>query len=514
MLRTAHFDEAVDELEQLRASFPNQGGVVDLLAYARQELKGKKGSEGVTRIAAEAAELNRAQRFLEAIPLIENGLKEYPDDLVLTRLLRSTYLDLQNFERESALRAGVERCEGLQRRGHWQEALDLIALLISDNPGNHELQELAVKARQEKNRAERAAAVRAAVEQSEKLLRDGRPDVAVSGVEMAILAFGPEQALTALLQKAKDAQQSQQNRQYIEAELKHASVFEERGDLATSLKIVEGALIRFPKSPELLAASERLAALQKQVQRGLDNELQLDRNEHCQPLVREGRRLLDAGRIAEAEQLLSANLADYGDIPDVMKLGSDILAAKKLREKQQAIAECLRQAQDLESRNDLIGAQDILRRALDSYPHDSDLEAAHGKLRDRILRDVQRTDRPPKARSARARFRQDRNGGFMRLRECSSRDWPALGLDPAPDDQSYSRKVELCVHARRQPGGKDGSSGRDGFSASRPDLLVFARRHCRAANHCYQRQGYSGSEAERNLGHIYAPQCQTGQGGV
>jgi serine/threonine protein kinase len=416
LLRTARFEDAIKELEQLRQAYPNEGEAADLLAFAKQESKGTNRSEEVKRIAGEATELNGKQCYLDSIRILEDGLKEYPDELVLKRLLRSTYLELQNFERACALQAGLERCQDLQRRARWQEALDLIALLTSDNPDNQELGQLAAEVNRQKIQAERAGAMRSAVDQAEKLLRDNHPDVAASVLEVAILAFGSQPELTALLKKAKESQQSLGDRQYVEAELKHAMVFEERGEIATSLKIIDGALHRFPQSPELLAARERLGALQSRagneqltpedwakarvnldetrklfpsdmVFAQLDEEQERLRRDRVPGMVREGRRLLEAGQVEDAEQFLSANLLEFSDSPDVMKLASDIGTEKKLREKQKDIAECFRAVRERESKSDLTGAQNLLLRALVSYPNDPDLENAHRKLRDRLKRD-------------------------------------------------------------------------------------------------------------------------------
>ena len=124
-MRSARFEEAVKELEQLLSSFTNEVEATDLLSYARQELRTKQKSDDVRRITDAAGELNQAQRFLEAIRVIEEGLKKYPDDFPLTRLLRSTHRDLQNFERERALQKGLQRCEALRQNRQWQDALEL-----------------------------------------------------------------------------------------------------------------------------------------------------------------------------------------------------------------------------------------------------------------------------------------------------------------------------------------------------------------------------------------------------
>ena len=268
LVRAARFADAVSELEQLLKAFPNEAEALDLLAYAKQELKAKRNTGEVNQIAATATELIRAQRFDEAIRVIEGGLKAHPDELALSQLLRSTYLELQNFERQRALRDGLKRCDELRAGGRWQDALNLIALLQSDNPGNQELQELTAKIKQEMSQTARASAVRESVERVEKLLKDGRPDLAISAVESAIYNIGAVPELTALQKKAKETQQAQGDRKYIDGELKRAETFADRGDVATSLKIIEGALSRFPKAPELQAAKERFSALRKNAPSG------------------------------------------------------------------------------------------------------------------------------------------------------------------------------------------------------------------------------------------------------
>lgn len=256
----AQFGEAIKELEQLLQANPRDREVADLLAYAKQESASKARSEELKRITDAALEFNRTQDFSDAIQILETGLKRYPDDLSLTRLLRSTYIELQNCARERALRDGLQRCEEFRRSGKLPEALDLIGRLISDNPDNRELADLNLRVRQEKNRIENTTTVQTAVREAEMLLRDGKADAAINVLEAASRTAGSERELKELLKKAEDARQAGHDRQYIEAELKHAKVFEERNDVATSLKIIEGALRQFPKSAELLAARERFSA--------------------------------------------------------------------------------------------------------------------------------------------------------------------------------------------------------------------------------------------------------------
>jgi len=424
LVRNARFAEAVKELEQLLSSFPNEVEATDLLSYARQELRAKQRSEDVKRIADEAAEFNRTQRFADAIRIIEEGLKKYPDDLPLTRLLRSTHADLQAFERERALEKGLQRCEVLRQSQQWQDALDLLARLASDNQNNRELLDLEAKVRQEKNLAERTAAVRSAVKEAEGLLRAGKPDSAVSVIEAALLAVGAERELTAVLDKAKTAQQAERERQYIDSEIKHAKGFEQRGDITTSLKIIDDALLRYPKSQELLQVRGRLtadrerahheqkiseqaaaieAALNRkqwpQVQEQLEaatklfpaegvfsrlgEELRRRESEEINQLVGEGHRLLDAGQIAEAEQFCLAKLREHRETAEVKSLILAIQEEKRRRreaKKTRFVAECLRTAQDREQKGDLAGALETLQQALQRYPQEPGLMAARQRV--------------------------------------------------------------------------------------------------------------------------------------
>lgn len=258
-VRGGRFNEAIADLEQLLEASPQEAEVTDLLAYAKQEWKARERSKELKRITDAAADLNRKQEFCQAIQILEDSRKRFPDDLSLTRLLRSTYAELQNAERESAKNAGLQRCEELRRNRQWQEALCQIALLLSDNPNDRELMALDLKITQEKDQAERTSAVRKAVDEAETLLRDRQFDAAVKVLEAAGRAVGDDAEIRNALKKAEEVRHAERDRRYIESELKHAQLFEEQGDIATGLKIIDGALRRSPKSLELLAARERLS---------------------------------------------------------------------------------------------------------------------------------------------------------------------------------------------------------------------------------------------------------------
>jgi serine/threonine-protein kinase len=258
LVRNSQLEEAIRELEQLLASFPDEHEATDLLAYAEHELKSQKRKDEVARIASAAADLTRERRYDEAIRVIEEGQKEFPDEISLSRLMRATFSELQTFARSTALEDGLKRCHELRQKGQLQDALSLVTLLGSDNPNHEELKSLEVTLKQEMASTERSSAIRNTIDQADKLLNEGQPERALSMVESAILRVGADPELASWQKKAKEARQAERERQSVEAELKHARLSEERGDIATSRKIIENALTRFPNSAELLAAKERL----------------------------------------------------------------------------------------------------------------------------------------------------------------------------------------------------------------------------------------------------------------
>jgi serine/threonine-protein kinase len=379
-VRGGQFEQAIKELDHLQQLNPRDGEVADLLAYAKQELGSRERSQELKRITDAALEFNRTQNFAEAIQVLESGLKKFPSELSLTRLLRSTYTELQNFARDRALQEGLQRCQELRRSGKLQEALDLIGRLVSDNPDNRQLAELNLEISQEKSRSENTASVRTAVGEAEKLLRDGKPDSAISVLEAASRRAGSGPELQEVLKRAEKARQAEHDRQYIESELKHAKVFEERRDIATSLQIIEGALRQFPKSADLLAAKARLISAGLPTQKSDDattifapaerdtppgEKMRQGKSENVEQLIRDARVLLDAGRLDEARQLLSQDLSGHPDVPGVMQLDRDILLAHAAKSEQEG---------------DFAAALTTLRNGLKKYPAAPELCVAEKRV--------------------------------------------------------------------------------------------------------------------------------------
>src|SRR5207253_5769056 len=132
----------------------------------------------IEQLSASATACAQDRKYDQALHLIQQGLQSYPDEVVLTRLMRSILASKKEYEREQALQDGLRRCRTLRSQGHWQEALRLVSSMLEEHSNDPELLEQERQLKSERERFERAAAVRKILDRAESLLKQGRPDSA------------------------------------------------------------------------------------------------------------------------------------------------------------------------------------------------------------------------------------------------------------------------------------------------------------------------------------------------
>ena len=114
LLRTHRLGDAADRLEALQAEFPDSKEVADLLAYARREVEAEARAKAVEQITAKAGALARDRNYDSAMTTLEEGLRKFPGENALIRLLGSVMAAKGDWERERAVETTMRECERLR----------------------------------------------------------------------------------------------------------------------------------------------------------------------------------------------------------------------------------------------------------------------------------------------------------------------------------------------------------------------------------------------------------------
>jgi predicted Zn-dependent protease len=501
-LKDGKVEECIRVLTGLAEDFPNDPEVAELLGYAHQEVKTKERVNAVEALNREVAARVQAHRYDEALEMVQAGLRTYPDEVILSRLLRSVLSSKQAYEKERALEEGLLRIQDLRQRRQWQEALRVTSVLLEQHPDDPELLTHDRQLREEIQKQERAAARLRNVQSARALLDQGQPSQAIALLHTALKTYVDDAELGELLNRAKEAAQEQEVRQYVAEQVLAATELEHREDWPAAAACIGRALERCPARPELIDAQRRIESARQRAER--DARIDAERTaieEHCQArnwgsalariqiardtfpeeesflrlleevqrrrnaeivtLLQEARKNLAAARLDDAEAALRTDLATYAGEPAVQAFAEE-LAFEKLRheevrrreeEKRNYIRAELAAIAERERDQDWTGALEIAHRALGRYPNSADLGAAARRIEDAIQR-LEMERRIAAYAEATRRFLADGNwrAAAERLQKARA-DYPdQAAFSPLWNETQKQKSQELSAllaHARQ-----------------------------------------------------------------
>ena len=425
LLKTGDFVEAFRVLENLSVEFPDEPELSDLQAYVHQELKTKERVQAVEALSLQVASLTQSHGYDEALAAIQNVLQTYPDELILSRLLRSVLSGKQVYQKERAHEEGLQRIRGLWQKGEWEEALREVSSLLNQNPNDPELLTHHRQLIEERKKQERAAALLRNFEGARALLSQGRTSEAVELLRTALGTYPDDPELIDLLRRAEEAEK----RGFVASQLAAVAEFESRQDWPAALESVRIALEKYPDAGELFEAEQRILAATAHAERAhkvaaeelaIENDLQarkwnaafariqaareiypeddvfrrlaekaqLLRSQEVATLLQEAHKSLVAGQLDEAEKALRTELQPHAAEPAV-RVFAEELAFEKLRreevqrrevEKRKDIAAQLAAIGEYEQNQNWPAALEVVRKALHKHPHSSDLLAAQARI--------------------------------------------------------------------------------------------------------------------------------------
>jgi len=431
LLREQHYEQAVQNLDKLKAEFPASQEVARLWAHARKELDAELRSRALAGIANEVKALEDAADFNRALGVLDEALKTYPGEGILIRLLGGTLSAKADWERQRAIQATVAQCRQLRSQGKLAEAIQAVEAASREYGSQPELLEILQQLEQEWEQQKRAEAIRRASEQANSLLSQDRAQEAVQLIGQALEEYPGEPGLLDLLEKARERAQALERDRAVNAVLREAAAHAGNHEYNRALAVLARALQSWPGNVSLLERQRAVGADEKawrreetirEVVRGarlhsakgdfpealnlvastlntlpgepalLELKAQLEtelaehqRREAVERHAHEARRMLDSGQLDEAARLLQSALERYAGEPQLQELASDARQRIRARAKSIAVQSAMNEAQALLNVKQFDRAVEILENALRTYPGEPallrDLESAQSAKR-------------------------------------------------------------------------------------------------------------------------------------
>jgi serine/threonine-protein kinase len=292
LLRESKLAEAVRRLETLSYDFPSEQEVADLLAHVRRELARVQQAEAVDKIARKAWSLARDFQFEESIVLVEAGLKQYPGDVLLTRILDTVLDSKAAHERERAVVDIVKKCDALRSENRLSEALDILDAALRDWSDDQALIDLRLKIIRELETQKTAAIKREFIQSAQNALVSKMFQKAIQACEEALIQFPGDAEIMHLLATAEKGLRDEEIARFVAEQVATARQLEAANNRQAALDLLERTNAGYPDRQELIQEIARLAtALQQEEKRRAEEERRR---------VEEERRRAERARLEEA----------------------------------------------------------------------------------------------------------------------------------------------------------------------------------------------------------------------
>src|SRR5215831_18864194 len=179
-LDRGQFTDALQLLQRLRSEFPGEPRVGGLLSTAEREMAALERKRAIEGIQSKVLTCAEAKRFDEAFDLLQAAAQKYPEESGILRL-RDTVLHARSvWERQQAIDRTVLQCEALAGQNRFEEAFTALRETRQKYPDEAVLDELEHRLDTDWERFRKEQAILAAIEVSDRLVNDCRPEDAVA----------------------------------------------------------------------------------------------------------------------------------------------------------------------------------------------------------------------------------------------------------------------------------------------------------------------------------------------
>ncbi len=257
LLRKHRLEEAAKCLQGLRAEFPENQEVAQLLAYAQKEQAALARTKVIESAAAEARSRAGSNEFEAALKALDEALKLYPGESTLVRLLESTMTAKSEWERRRAIESTLAKCESLRAGQRFAEAVQVVERALKDYNSEPALLDLLKKLEGELAEHRHKEAVRSAVTQAEQFLAQMQLEKAVDVLQQSLKRLPGEPVVNELLKRAQFAIRAREEKATAERAAaidrcrQEAAARVEAADFDSAVALLEDGLRKWPGAAKL-----------------------------------------------------------------------------------------------------------------------------------------------------------------------------------------------------------------------------------------------------------------------
>jgi hypothetical protein len=366
------FAAALRTVEQALGRWPDEGRLQDLLPKIKADQAEWERQQEIAKAIRECEQLANAQRLEDAVAATQAAMRRFGAQDALAQLLKGLEERLALQRRAEALRARIQEGERVLQQGKPEEAVLLFEKLGAENPTDEVVAQWLAKARAELQKKQRAEAIEATAREAERLAQANDYPAALNVLTLALRSWPGDTLLIQLLQDIAEAQSNWERQNAVAAIVRAGEQLAESGRLAEALASIQSGLSQFEREPSLVQLQQRL---QKQLQ-------QQQREQGVAQACDEARQLLDQNECRKAVDLLEAAASRYANENQLQQLLTSARERLRDQQRQEAIEKAVSQAEARAEQHDFAGALKLIEKALKSWRGEAALLEVQTRIRD------------------------------------------------------------------------------------------------------------------------------------
>jgi hypothetical protein len=216
MLASRRFDESIAVLGQLQKAFPADDDITKLLHSAHEE----QGEVRKQQKLSEARSLLVAEKFDEALALIDSVSAAYPRDTAVQKLRAVVLEDKEKHAKAEKLKSDIATVKKLVGSKKYPEVIARAESLLAEHPSSADLGRLIDFARNQQAEIDRELAARKALDEGKSLLNATRYADAASTARAGLKADPANHDLRKLLEQIETEKKKSVTREDMERRIR------------------------------------------------------------------------------------------------------------------------------------------------------------------------------------------------------------------------------------------------------------------------------------------------------
>jgi len=362
-----NFHDAIALLQNLQREYPESSEATELLAKARLEKSIQARRQRLDAGMEHAKDLLRHNRLADAVQVLEQLDHEFHELAAVRDLLSYAREELAKHRREEAVARASEEARGLLEARQFDRAIEILRSVLQSFPGEEALSALLQNAISTKTDADRRQALADSQQLSQALAAQQRYQEALACIDSFASRYGPDSSLTDLRKRAQSEWELQQRIDAMGRILGDARGLIDQGRPGSATELLHEATARFPGDPQI-AELLRLAETKL---------LEHKRAEAIQRTLTEAAELTKTLQFDRALQVVQDGLKKYPDDPDLNRCLEATRLARTNHLRQTEKRDAIERTKQMHHAGRFAEALAEIRNALRVAPGDADLAVLH-----------------------------------------------------------------------------------------------------------------------------------------